>query len=80
MRFSMDIPESLPNFAKTVIKKLIRFRDCAEDGQGVDIGKKWLDTLTHLGVLSRVQRSPAWWEITDEGEKILDDLTNEDYS
>ncbi len=63
---------TLPQFAQTVIRKLKRFRDCAEDGQGADIGKTWFDVLVQLGLLNRVQRSPAWWEITDEGDALLD--------
>ncbi|MDD2056298.1 hypothetical protein N5D52_10285 [Pseudomonas sp. GD03860] len=62
----------LPRFAQRVIKKLKRFRDCAEDSQGADIGKAWFDVLVQLGLLNRVQRSPAYWEITDEGDALLE--------
>lgn len=62
----------LPAFASKVISKLKRFRDCAEDGQDVDIGRQWFDTLVQLGLLHRVQRSPARWEITDEGDALLE--------
>ena len=64
--------DELPEFARTVIAKLVRFRDCAEDGQGVDIGRNWFDTLVQLGLLHRVQRSPAMWEITCEGDALLE--------
>ncbi len=64
--------DELPEFARTVIAKLVRFRDCAEDGQGVDIGRYWFDTLVQLGLLHRVQRSPAMWEITCEGDALLE--------
>lgn len=64
--------DELPRFAQTVIKKLKRFRDCAEDSQGADIGKTWFDVLVQLGLLNRVQRSPAYWEITDEGDALLE--------
>lgn len=64
--------DEFPPFAKTVIKKLKRFRDCAEDNQGADIGKVWFDVLVQLGLLNRVQRSPAYWEITDEGVALLE--------
>lgn len=72
LRYRLAERDALPQFAQTVIRKLKRFRDCAEDGQGADIGKTWFDVLVQLGLLNRVQRSPAWWEITDEGEALLD--------
>lgn len=59
-------------FAEKVIGKLQRFYECAEDGQGADIGRHWFDALTQLGLLNRVQRSPALWEITDQGEDVLE--------
>ncbi|WP_350403426.1 hypothetical protein ABCR88_21015 [Pseudomonas sp. W17] len=60
-------------FAQKVIRKLQRFQECAEDFEsgGVDIGRHWLDLLTQLGLLNRVQRSPALWEITQQGEDCL---------
>lgn len=64
--------DELPEFARRVIAKLKRFRDCAEDGQGADIGREWFDVLVKLGLLNRVQRSPALWEITDEGDALLE--------
>ncbi|HWH86199.1 MAG TPA: hypothetical protein VNV36_05405 [Pseudomonas sp.] len=62
-------------FAEKVISKLRRFEECASDFEagGVDIGRHWLDLLTQLGLLSRVQRSPALWEITQQGEACLDE-------
>ncbi|HDQ4107412.1 TPA: hypothetical protein P8O53_005949, partial [Pseudomonas aeruginosa] len=64
---------TLPPFAKKVLAKLRRFYDCAEDFEsgGVDIGRHWLDLLTQLGLLNRVQRSPALWEISQQGEDLL---------
>lgn len=59
-------------FADKVIRKLQRYQECAEDGQGADIGRHWFDLLTQLGLLNRVQRSPALWEITQQGEDCLD--------
>ena len=59
-------------FAEKVIGKLQRFYECAEDSQGADIGRHWFDLLTQLGLLNRVQRSPALWEITDQGEEVLE--------
>lgn len=59
-------------FADKVIRKLQRFHECMDDGQGADIGRHWFDLLTQLGLLNRVQRSPALWEITQQGEDCLD--------
>ncbi|HCI3127784.1 TPA: hypothetical protein NOV53_005836 [Pseudomonas aeruginosa] len=65
---------TLPPFAEKVLAKLRRFYDCASDFEsgGVDIGRHWLDLLTQLGLLNRVQRSPALWEISQQGEDLLD--------
>ncbi len=70
-------PESaavLPPFAEKVLAKLRRFEECASDfdSGGVDIGRHWLDLLTQLGLLNRVQRSPALWEISQQGEDLLE--------
>lgn len=64
---------ALPPFAEKVLAKLRRFNECAEDSDsgGVDIGRHWLDLLTQLGLLNRVQRSPALWEISQQGEDLL---------
>ncbi|MFE4157100.1 hypothetical protein [Pseudomonas aeruginosa] len=64
---------ALPPFAEKVMAKLRRFNECAEDpgSGGVDIGRHWLDLLTQLGLLNRVQRSPALWEISQQGEDLL---------
>ncbi|HFH3466256.1 hypothetical protein [Pseudomonas aeruginosa] len=64
---------ALPPFAEKVLDKLRRFYDCASDFEsgGVDIGRHWLDLLTQLGLLNRVQRSPAFWEISQQGEDLL---------
>lgn len=66
-------PAALPPFAEKVLAKLHRFYDCVSDFEsgGVDIGRHWLDLLTQLGLLNRVQRSPALWEITQQGEDLL---------
>jgi len=60
-----------PLFVATVLRKLRRFEECASDNQGADIGSHWFEVLTRLGLLNRVQRSPALWELTDEGEQFL---------
>ncbi|MGK0129660.1 hypothetical protein ACR2RM_22410 [Pseudomonas aeruginosa] len=64
---------ALPPFAEKVLAKMRRFYDCAEDFEsgGVDIGRHWLDLLTQLGLLNRVRRSPAFWEISQQGEDLL---------
>lgn len=59
-------------FAEKVIRKLERFQECADDGQGADIGRHWFDLLIQLGLLNRVQRSPALWEMTQQGEDALE--------
>lgn len=64
-------PVQLPEFAQEAINKLRRFEACASDGQNADIGREWFDTLTHLGLLDRIQRSPGRWQITDQGQAVL---------
>lgn len=65
---------TLPTFAEKVLAKLRRFYDCASDFEsgGVDIGRHWLDLLTQFGLLNRVQRSPALWEISQQGDDLLE--------
>ena len=60
-------------FVQKVIEKLRRFDECAEDFEsgGVDIGREWLGLLTKLRLLARVQRSPALWEMTEQGFAAL---------
>ena len=62
---------AIPDEFLKIIKKLKRFEECAEDGEGADIGRPWFDALTFLGLLNRVQRSPAVWEMTDAGERAI---------
>lgn len=59
---------------RLILDKLRRFDECANDcdADGVDIGRRWLETLTCLGLLARIQRSPAMWEITKKGEIFLE--------
>lgn len=64
--------DNLPPFVQAVVSKLRRFEECACDNQGADIGREWFDLLTLLGLLGRVQRSPALWEITKQGEDLLE--------
>lgn len=65
---------AVPDFARRVIKKLERVHACFTDGQDADIGKDWFDVLTKLGLLDRVQRSPALWQISDVGDALLDQI------
>lgn len=67
---------SVPPFATKIIEKLRRFDECAQDGEGADIGRHWFDILTRLGLLNRVQRSPALWELTQQGEDALEGYTH----
>ena len=67
----VQVPRELPPFAQQVISKLRRVHDCFTDAQGADVEKHWLDLLTLLGLLNRVQRSPALWEISQQGEDLL---------
>lgn len=71
-----DTADGLPEFAQKVIRKLRRFEACASDGQDAGIGRHWLDLLTQLELLNRVQRSPALWEITQQGEDLLEVKTD----
>lgn len=66
-----DAEKPQPLFVETVQRKLRRFEECSSDNQGADIGSHWFEVLTRLGLLNRVQRSPALWELTDEGEQFL---------
>lgn len=59
-------------FASKVVSKLQRYQECTDDDQGADIGRHWFDLLTQLGLLIRVQRSPALWELSQQGEDLLE--------
>ena len=67
----LAVATAIHPFAEKVIRKLERFQECTDDGQGADIGRHWFDLLTQLGLLNRVQRSPALWEMTQQGEDAL---------
>lgn len=66
----LRIPASLASVAE----KIKRFDVCAEDcdNDGVDISREWFDALTTIGLLRRVQRSPAMWEMTEAGQSLVD--------
>lgn len=59
-------------FAAKVVSKLRRFQECTDDSQGADIGRHWFDLLTQLALLNRVQHSPALWELSQQGEDLLE--------
>ncbi|MGE7139758.1 hypothetical protein ACQKIE_19215, partial [Luteibacter sp. NPDC031894] len=63
---------TVPYALVEVVRAVRRFNECAEDGEDVDIGRDWFDALTTIGLLHRVQRSPARWEMTDAGRSLLD--------
>ncbi|WP_010486843.1 hypothetical protein [Pseudomonas sp. S9] len=65
------VERELPPFAQKIIAKLKRFEECTDDGQDADIGRHWLFLLTQLGLLNRIQRSPAMWEISQQGEDAI---------
>lgn len=67
--------DTYPPFAQKIISKLRRYEECTSDSQGADIGREWFDVLTQLGLLARVQRSPALWEMTQQGEDLLESLS-----
>ena len=68
----LSVAPAMHPFVEKVVRKLERFQECADDGQGADIGRHWFDLLTQLGLLNRVQRSPALWEMTQQGEDALE--------
>lgn len=68
--------DGLPYFAEKIIEKLARADECFSEGEGADIGRHWLDMLTQLGLLNRVQINPAIWEITVQGEEVLHGHSN----
>ncbi|MGO4154376.1 hypothetical protein [Cupriavidus sp. YAF13] len=62
---------SSPAALTAIREKLARFEECAGDDEGCDIGRRWFDALTTIGLLSRTQRSPATWSLTPTGEALL---------
>ncbi|MCU0212550.1 hypothetical protein HBR94_14215 [Pseudomonas sp. WS 5412] len=72
LQVRLNAAPAMHPFAEKVVRKLERFQECADDGQGADIGRHWFDLLTQLGLLNRVQRSPALWEMTQQGEDALE--------
>lgn len=70
---SIAQPVMVPEQLAGIMRALKRFEECAEDcdSDGCDIGRHWFDTLTFLGLLERVRRSPAIWEMTKAGEALL---------
>jgi len=67
----MNNPMTPDDITRLVCQKLQRFADCAEDGDGCDIGRDWFDALTLLGLLERTKRNPAEWTMTPAGHDTL---------
>ncbi|APQ14715.1 hypothetical protein BJP27_24395 (plasmid) [Pseudomonas oryzihabitans] len=58
-------------FVQQIIEDLRRFKECVEDDQDVNLGRDRFDLLTQLGLLERVQRSPALWVMSQAGEDAI---------
>jgi hypothetical protein len=56
---------------QSVFNAVHRFDECCEDGEDVDLGRDWLDALTTIGAIERVQKSPARWIIAKGGMEML---------
>lgn len=63
----------MPNlpFVEAILADLRRFKECVEDNQDVDLARDRFDLLVQLGLLERVQRSPARWMMTQAGEDAI---------
>lgn len=61
---------SLP-FVEEILADLRRFAECVEDNNDVNLERSRFDLLTQLGLLARVQRSPARWMMTQAGEDAI---------
>lgn len=58
-------------FVKEILADLRRFAECVEDNNDVNLERSRFDLLTQLGLLARVQRSPARWMMTQAGEDAI---------
>lgn len=58
-------------FLEEILADLRRFAECVEDNNDVNLERSRFDLLVQLGLLARVQRSPALWELTQAGEDAL---------
>lgn len=65
--------ETIPPALREVVRKIQRFAEICEDcdADGVDFSREWFDALVTIGLLERVQRSPALWEMTSAGESLI---------
>lgn len=61
---------SLP-FVDEILANLRRFKECVEDNNDVNLERSRFDLLVQLGLLERVQRSPARWMMTQAGEDAI---------
>lgn len=60
--------DSNAHWERRVCAAVARFCECADDDEGTDIGRPWLDALTTLGLLSKAGRGR--WQVTKQGEAI----------
>jgi len=58
-------------FMEEILADLRRFAECVEDNNDVNLERARFDLLTQLGLLARVQRSPARWMMTQAGEDAI---------
>ncbi len=64
-------------FVEDILADLRRFAECVEDNNDVNLERSRFDLLTQLGLLARVQRSPARWMMTQAGEDAIAQPTGE---
>lgn len=58
-------------FVEEILADLRRFKECAEDDNDVYMERSRFDLLVQLGLLERIQRSPARWMMTQAGEDAI---------
>ncbi len=58
-------------FLEEILADLRRFAECVEDNNDVNLERSRFDLLVQLGLLERVQRSPARWMMTQAGEDAI---------
>lgn len=58
-------------FLEDILADLRRFAECVEDNNDVNLERSRFDLLVQLGLLERVQRSPARWMMTQAGEDAI---------
>ncbi len=66
-----EAPMSNLPFVEQILADLRRFQECVEDNNDVNLERSRFDLLVELGLLKRVQRSPARWMMTQAGEDAI---------